>query len=155
MNKPLPNQLPQNNRGTSMVEVLVAMVVMVIGLLGTAGMQVSSMRSHHDAYERTIALHQVSDMADRMRANMPGVAEGLYQINDGTQNPNCADAAANCTVQQMVDFDVFNWNFDNARLLPDADGTVAGPDANGLFTIRLDWAGRGGNLETVTMSVRP
>lgn len=138
-----------------MVEVLVAMVVMVVGLLGTAGMQVSSMRSHHDAYERTIALHQVSDMADRMRANMPGVAAGLYQNNNNPPNQVCTGGGVNCTVQQIVDYDLFNWNSDNARLLPNAVGTVGAPDANGLFAITLTWAGRGGNPETVAVSVRP
>ena len=138
-----------------MVEVLIAMVVMVVGLLGAAGMQVSSMRSHHDAYERTIALHQVSDMADRMRANMPGVAAGLYQNNNNPPDQVCTGAGVNCTVQQIVDYDFFNWNRDNARLLPDAAGAVAAPNADGLFTITLNWTGRGGNVETVAVSVRP
>jgi len=138
-----------------MIEVLIAMVVMVIGLLGAAGMQVSSMRSHHDAYERTIALHQVSDIADRMRANMPGVAAGLYQSNSNPPEQVCTGPGANCTVQQIVNYDLFSWDRDNARLLPDADGTVVGPDADGLFTITLDWTGRGGETETIAVSIRP
>lgn len=129
------------------------MAVMAVGLLGAAGMQVSSMRSHHDAYERTIALHQVSDMADRMRANMPGVAAGLYQNNNPPEQV-CTGEGTNCTVQQIVNYDFFNWNRNNARLLPDAAGAVAVPDANGLVTITLNWTGRGGN-ETVAVSVRP
>lgn len=136
-----------------MVEVLIAMVVMAVGLLGAAGMQVSSMRSHHDAYERTIALHQVSDMADRMRANMPGVRLNLYDgINPG-QNEPCVNTAAGCTVQQIVDNDLFDWNVDNDRLLADGIGQVVPPDANGLRVITLGWNGRGG-AEVIAVSVR-
>ncbi len=154
MKRPSHYQPPQYSHGTSMVEVLVAMVVMVVGLLGAAGMQVNSMRSHHDAYERTIALHQVSDMADRMRANMPGVAAGFY-LNNNPLPQNCNGVAANCTAQEMANFDLDNWNINNARLLPGAVGAVAPPDANGLFAITLTWTGRGGGNETVAMSVRP
>jgi len=154
MKKETFNNLPQQCRGTSMVEVLVAMVILVVGLLGAAGMQVNSMRSHQDAYERTIALHQVSDMADRMRANMPGVNAGLYQGNNTVNIPACMTAPGGCNVQQVADYDVAIWNQDNALLLSGAVGVIGPPDASGLFLITLTWNGRNGN-EAVAMSVRP
>ena len=134
-----------------MVEVLIAMVVMAAGLLGAAGMQVSSMRSHHDAYERTIALHQVSDMADRMRANMPGA--NLYDVIPG-QNQPCVNTAAGCTVQQIVANDLFEWNADNGRLLAGGIGQVGPPDASGVRVITLGWEGRDGAEITIAVSVR-
>ena len=148
------DNLPKYSDGISMIEVLVAMAILVVGLLGAAGMQVSSMRSHQDGYERTIALHQVSDMADRMRANKQAAIQGAYAIANPV-DPVCFNAPAGCTAQQMAQFDVFSWNADNLRLLTGGNGAVTAVlGANGVFLITVNWIGRNG-LETVAVSVMP
>jgi len=56
-------------QGFTLVEVLVTIIIMAIGLLGVAGLQLAGMRSNHSAYLRTQATIAVYDLADRMRAH--------------------------------------------------------------------------------------
>jgi type IV pilus assembly protein PilV len=61
-------------RGISLVEVLVALVVLSVGLLGVAALLVTSVQGTRTALYRTQAVNLVSDMADRIRANSFGRA---------------------------------------------------------------------------------
>src|SRR5947207_2731132 len=56
-------------RGFSMVDVLVALIVLSIGLLGVAGLQFMSKRSNFEAVQRTTASLLAQDIIERMRAN--------------------------------------------------------------------------------------
>ncbi|THF64666.1 type IV pilus modification protein PilV [Pseudothauera nasutitermitis] len=64
--------------GSSLLEVLVAMLVLAFGLLGLAGLQATSVRSNHSAYLRTQATLLAYDLADRMRAMQAAVENGDY-----------------------------------------------------------------------------
>ena len=66
--------------GTSLIEVLVAVVILGVGLLGVAGMQLSSLRSNQAAYERSIAIVAASSIAERMNANRAAAVAGAYNI---------------------------------------------------------------------------
>src|SRR5882762_5337274 len=57
-------------RGLSMIEVLVAVVIISLGLLGMAGLQASGMRTSQSAFYRAQAAQFTNDMAERMRANL-------------------------------------------------------------------------------------
>jgi type IV pilus assembly protein PilV len=61
-----------------MLEVLVALLIFSLGLLGLAGLLVVSVQTNHSAYLRTQANFLVHGMVDRMRANMSGVWNGSY-----------------------------------------------------------------------------
>ena len=60
---------PTDQRGTTLIEVLIALIVLSIGLLGLALLQVTSVQSNHSAYYRSQATVLAHDLADRMRAN--------------------------------------------------------------------------------------
>lgn len=70
--------MAQNTRGFTMLEVLVAILVVTLGLLGLAGLQTVSLRNNTSSSQRTIATQLAYDMADRMRANAAGILEGDY-----------------------------------------------------------------------------
>ena len=72
----------KGQRGFSLIEVLVALVVLSIGMLGIAALYVDSLRSGRTAIHRTQAVILVSDMAERIRAN-PLLAGSLVST-DGT-----------------------------------------------------------------------
>ena len=63
----LNNMCIRSQKGASLVEVLVATVVVSVGLIGLAGLQTLSMQSNHTAYLRTQASLLAYDMVDRMR----------------------------------------------------------------------------------------
>ena len=102
-----------------MIDVLVAMVVLSIGLLGLAGLQATGLRYNHGAYLSTQATLQAYDMADRMRANMAGVDNGDYDSISGVIAPPVNCALANCSSSSdMAKYDAYQWNLDNQNLLP-------------------------------------
>ena len=64
----------KTNTGFTLIEVLIAMLVLAVGLLGLAGLQATSLKNNQSAYNRSQATQLAYDMADRMRANVAGVA---------------------------------------------------------------------------------
>lgn len=131
-----------------MIEVLVTMVILAIGLLGVAGLQIASVRNTQVAAQRSIATQQAYDIAERMRANIgpfvngvpvpgAGTAGGAYD-NLGPNTPAAPACAPNCTPAQQAVVDHAAWNTANARVLTGGFGTVVGNLANG-FTVTLNW----------------
>ncbi len=129
------NRIPRAAAGFTLLEVLIAIVVFSIGLLGIAGLQVAGMRFTYGSQLRAIATAQADSLADRMRANPVGMQSGFYNIADGTPMPTDADAdcaAEDCTPEQLATFDLVTWNSGlagkpveaNADVLPDGDGVV-------------------------------
>ncbi len=130
-------------RGFTLLEILVAIVVLSIGLLGLAGLQAVSLNNNQVAYYRAIASQQAYDMADRMRANLAGVGAGNYNaLTAGlpVDNPDCFSAA--CSAEEIAISDHRQWNTMNARLLPAGDGSVAAA-AGGAFVITVMWTEKG------------
>jgi len=94
----------------TMVEVLVALVVMSIGMLGIAALYVESMRANRTALVRSQAISFVNDMADRIRANSRAAA--AYDIDTYAGVPalrGCVNGANNCTEAQLAEDDLARW----------------------------------------------
>ena len=93
--------------GFSLIEVLISILVMGVGLLGLAGLQVASMKGTSNAHSRTVANMLVMDLADRMRANPLGVSGGFYDdaVNCTTAVTSCR-INTYCTPRQKALFDV-------------------------------------------------
>jgi len=109
--------------GFTLIEVLVAVMVLGVGLLGIAGLQVTGLHNNHSAYLRSQATLLASDIADRMRANPQGVAAGLYNNQSApTSVPDCE--AAPCNSAQMAGYDLAKWNQTLAASLPGGVGVV-------------------------------
>ena len=107
--------------GFSMVEVMVALVVLAVGMLGIAGVYVTTLRSSGSAISRMQAVNLAGDMADRIRANRFGRAD--YENANGVEN-DCVDDM-DCTAAEMAQNDVFLWQQQIDDLLPGApQGTV-------------------------------
>ena len=123
------------NSGFTMLEVLVAMVVLSVGLLSLAGLQVISLRTNHSSYLRTQATIQSYDIMDRMRVNADGVKNDHYdkptqEESAGTENTAC-ETSAGCPIgtgvnagKIMAGHDLFRWNKAIADALPGGVGIV-------------------------------
>ncbi len=140
-------------RGFTLLEVLIAMVVLSVGLLGLAGLQATSLKNNHDAYLRTIATLQAYDMADRMRANIQGVNLGLYNDISGTST--APDCNTDCDANAIAALDSSRWNRANEELLPVGTGTVTGAGANSIFTVTVEWTEFDDEPASFAMTLRP
>ena len=114
-------------RGFSLIEVMVALVILSVGLLGLAGLQVSALRSTHMSYMRTQAGIAAMEMAERMRANKTGVDSLLYAAisspPSGT-DPDCL--TNNCLAAAVATHDTYMWTtaLANSQDLLSAQGSV-------------------------------
>ena len=116
-----------------MIEIMVAIFVLSIGLLGLASLQTLSVRNNTSAYHRTIATQMAYDMSDRMRANPAGVASNEYNSPTATQNANCLTVTG-CTPAQMADHDMYEWSAAASpgslpNVLPSGSGIVCLDDS--------------------------
>jgi len=136
------------NSGFTLIEVLIAALVLAVGLLGLAGLQAASIKNNLSAYKRSQATQLAYDMADRIRANR----NESINLTTGnvitastylTMAPASASAQANCTTvtgcssAQMAQNDLFQWNAALTTALPGGTGTIA--VATGVFTITINW----------------
>jgi type IV pilus assembly protein PilV len=121
--------------GFTLIEVMVAVLVMSIGLLGLAGLQATSLRFNNDSSAQTQASYLASDMTDRMRANVSRVAD--YPGKAAVDNALC-DTAASCTPDDMAANDIFDWTEALADTLPGGQGSITAL-AGGLYTITVMW----------------
>lgn len=123
-------------KGFSLLEVLISIVVLTIGLLGVAALQGSSIRYNHSAQLRAIAIAQGHSMADRIKANKAGVSAGAYNAITGIPSQT---SCTSCSPTQLAQYDAYKWNTINAALLPSGRGTVT--SANNRYTITVRWDG--------------
>lgn len=129
-------------RGFSIVEAMVALLVLSVGMLGIAGLYVTTLRASGSALYRTHAVNLAADMADRIRSNPDA---GLAYAGAGANN-NCVGGAVDCNPATLAADDIFTWRREIGTILPD-DGNAATPqgtitivDGNPrTYTIRLFW----------------
>jgi len=151
-------------KGFTLVEVLVTIVIVSIGLLGLAGLQVNGLRANMSSETRSKATLLASDIVERMRANLTGVDANAYNniiVNAANcavparlcGNTSAADAV-NCTAPEMAIFDVWVWGCGTAaadvkesgvtNLLPNGTASVTCNDdpcsPGSPHTVTVSWS---------------
>ena len=121
-------QLLSRQRGVSLIEVLMAVLIFSLGLIGMAGLLIMATRSNQDAYLRTQVTFLAQNMADRMRANPIGVWTNAYDANYPTAVAQ--DCAAGCTPAQLAVHDQQAWSTQLNTFLPSPSATIACTAAN-------------------------
>jgi type IV pilus assembly protein PilV len=163
--------------GFSMIELLVAILVMGIGVLGISALQMVSLQNNRGALQRAEAVNLAYDMMDRIRANPAGTppTSAYDGLDIGENPPNATNCNANnCTQAQMVAFDQAVWkcqlgnfhqngtcqNLRGAGVLADDDvqpGLASGDGAievagNGMITVTVQWREAGDVLRTISIN---
>lgn len=97
--------LLSQQRGVSMIEVLITLIILLVGLLGLTGLMVQSQRSQVESYERVQALMLMEDIVSKMSANKE--VASCYVVDSlgtGTTTiPACAAAAATKATRAVAD----------------------------------------------------
>jgi type IV pilus assembly protein PilV len=131
-----PTKTPQH--GFTLLEILIALLILSVGLLGLAGLQVNGLHSNQDSYFLTQAMAQAYDMADRIRANMVGYTAGKYDNIDTTTPTDPGCIATGCSSANMAVYDHYQWNTANANVLPNGKGTVTTSGNTRIITVMWD-----------------
>jgi len=112
--------------GFTLVELLAAVVVLSIGLLGIAKLSLGAMQSNGSAYMRSQATELVQEIVDDMRANQPWAVTGGYNIAYGANpgaSPDCVHGS--CSAAQIGTYDLSRWTNRLTTLLPLGQGQVS------------------------------
>lgn len=97
----------RNSRGFTMIELLVSVVIMSVGVLGMAGLQMLSMQQNRSALLQSEATQLVNDILDRMRSNQGTSYDGVAITDDPAVTDSCVGNT--CTEVEMKDFDIAQW----------------------------------------------
>lgn len=125
------------NTGFSLLEVLIALLILAVGLLGMASLMLHSMKSNQSSYQRTQASLLAYDMAERLRLNPTIATAGTNYVIASTASPGSAVTcpSGTCTAAQSSAVDVYEWS--KAINDQQLSGTVA---RNGnIYTINVSW----------------
>lgn len=112
----------KRQRGTSLLEVLVSVVILSLGLLGYAGLQSVTVKNSHNAYLRTQATSLAYNVLDRMRANRTNL-DGYVMVYGGT--PSAADAKA--------------WRLELLSTLPDGQAKITRDTTTSEVNVTIKW----------------
>ena len=130
-------------QGFSLIEVLIALIIMSVGMLGIAGLYVQGLQAGRTSMFRHQAVALAGDVADRIRAN-PTAGSAYTQA--GADN-GCVATGVDCDVESMAQHDIFLWKQQAGETLPGSaetgggDVTVQFDDTAQppLYTITVSW----------------
>lgn len=152
-------------RGFSLIEALVAFLILSVGMLGIASLQLLSLKAGHTAVLRTIAVIKAEEMFERIRNNPvvldPATVGSSYAVLAGDlgTSHSCNDSSGAvelCNYIQIAQDDIFNWKESLKNSLPNNAGTTASIDVVAKIpgtlpvatvTITINWQERGRNAQ--------
>lgn len=128
-------------QGFSMLEVMIAVLVVSLGLLGLAGLQTVGLRNNTSASQRTVATMLAYEMADRMRANLASVLSGDYNYptysttNAAGQTTAACLTTTGCSSTQLALEDLYQWNQQICSQLPQSSACSGGVGPWGVVCV--------------------
>lgn len=133
--------------GLTLVEILIALLVISVGLLGVAGLHAMSLRNNYDALMRSHASALAGDIADRMRANRAAALaeDSDYVIGITDEEVEVEEDSP------IAIIDLDEWRTALAEQLPQGKGSIAIDTDTRIVTITVQWGERGDD-EPVTFT---
>jgi len=131
---------PTCQRGLTIIEALVALLVISIGLLGIAGLQLVSIQQNSSALQHSKAVWAGYNMADRIRSNIANFANYTGIDTNSSYAQDCNSGP--CNTNQLVTADAAEWA-DKIQDLPAGRGTVTGNADRLVVTVMWDDEGTG------------
>lgn len=145
------SSIKRTQAGTTLIEVLVALLVFTIGLQGVTTLQYQAMKDNFDAAQRSHGVWIAHELINRIRANTAGRENGDYTINADPCGAVPASCVGNdCSTTEMATYDIWDSVCQNSLLNPninincndanigDADACSEGSD----FTLLLQWSSK-------------
>tara|TARA_R110002110_G_scaffold415765_1_gene655146 strand:- start:27619 stop:28212 length:594 start_codon:yes stop_codon:yes gene_type:complete len=145
-------------QGFTLIEALIAFVILSVGLLGIVSLQALSKTSQHEAIQRARAVSLADAMIERVRINPAGVQSYIDSNplggdpNSPEPSPNCQTLLAEaCDPNQIAEYDLWLWE----RALVGTSVQAAGANAGGLAEARgcITFDSANSRLSTGTLNV--
>ena len=152
----------RSQTGVTLIEVMIAVFVLSVGLLGHSKIQALGVRASTDANLRTQATYLLSEMMERLRANRPAADSNYYAAIDYA-SIDCSDApakicsegsagsAVECNSSEIADEDAIHWFCDVQRTMP--NGNVEISVAASIYSVQVSWDGLDEDGDTQSRSV--
>jgi type IV pilus assembly protein PilV len=131
----------RNQRGFTLIEILVSSFLVSIGLFGLAKLQMEAIKSANDGYLFTQAALLGEEMSERMRANPTGAASYVTKLNKQYKaKKNCHSTKCNAT--QLADQDLEDWIANVTTALPEGEAAVErAPGSTNNYSVVVKWRG--------------
>lgn len=139
----------------SLLEIIIAMLILAVGILGVSGLQALSLQQNRSALFRTDALHIANDILDRIRANPLSSYAPVTLGSAPSASKNCINGT--CNQAEMAAFDIAQWKcslnskddegnaYDLCEAyaikssIPQGAGSIT--LTGGVYEIRVQWVG--------------
>lgn len=153
------------SRGFSLLEVMIAVLVLSVGLLGLAALQSFSLQNNQSANYRTHATNLAYELIDSIRANPEAIPQYVGELDGWTDE--CEDIPedppADCTsgTPDVVDCDIARWQDQLCRALPSGRGRIemsqdfTRPTPVWNVEVQVCWADQRGTFEASTDDCDP
>jgi type IV pilus assembly protein PilV len=133
-------------RGDSLVEALVALVLLSLGLLALAGAQTQALGTALEARQRAVAMSLAAELAERMLDHPAALRQGGYQLAPVATLPS-GDAGlrcrpGDCPPDARVADDLTQWRIEVGRRLPAAEVAVVIDPVSMHHTLWIGWSNR-------------
>lgn len=137
---------PSRQAGFGLIEVLAAVLVLGVGVIGFAALQLRAVHASSDAYARTQAIAIAQDLAERMRVNLTQIAAYRTATNWTSAAPTaapttCSTSTADCSAATMATYDVESVRYNAVTLLPQGQVNVEACQGSTLSCIYVSWDG--------------
>jgi type IV pilus assembly protein PilV len=130
--------MPGKCRGDTLIEVLITVLILAVGVLGVAAMQVTTLQNLNSSYSTSVAEIIAEDLSERMRANPTSALAGSY-VHSAPPVPY-PDCVANvCNLADLATYDVGSWWAALTAVLPSATGEVTRNAGTNTFVVTVRW----------------
>jgi len=128
----------RSQRGDTMIEVLVTIIIIAIGVLGAAALQVTTLKNLSSSNSASIAAIVVEDFSERMRANpTAALADTYVHAAAPDAYPDCVANA--CDMTQLATYDIGTWWALLTTVLPSGSGQVTRNAGTNTFVLTVRW----------------
>jgi len=131
--KPIQARPQRGQRGASMIELLVSILIFAFGMLGLVGLQTTTMTNSQESLFRSQATALTDDILDRMRADRANAKAGNWDTL-------LTEASADISGATIAKVDLKDWKAQVENLLPAGQASVA--VLAGVVTVTVNWSER-------------
>jgi type IV pilus assembly protein PilV len=130
--------MPRIYRGDTLIEVLITVLILAVGILGVAAMQVTALQNLNSSYSTSIAETIAEDFSERIRANPVAALAGSYVHSaDPDSTTDCVSNP--CSTADLATYDMESWWTVMGAALPSATGQVARIGVTNTFVVTVRW----------------